>query len=74
MGIGLLVSNTLEILFVLLDLKFIPTSLKEGKLPCASLEKINFPFTVTSNEAVVKDNNVELLTLIPLNTLQDLNF
>jgi len=36
----------------------IPTSLKEGKLPCESLEKINFPFTVTSNEAVVKHKNV----------------
>lgn len=26
------------------------TSLKEGKLPCSSLEKISFPFSVTSNE------------------------
>lgn len=27
-------------------------SLKEGKLPCSSLEKISFPFTITSNEDV----------------------
>ena len=41
-----------------------PTSLKEGKLPSLSLEKINFPFTVTSNEAVIKHKKTFRITVL----------
>ena len=57
-SVGSIQWNDLNTGFAVLYFNSKPTSLKEGKLPCSSLEKINFPFTVTSNEAMVKQKKI----------------